>query len=612
MTASDSLPAAGFLQLLDETSRARIAGVSRRIHFERGDTVLEQGDYVDCLYVVESGLLRAEVPDRHGLPFEVARFGPGEYCGEMSFLRGERASATIRVATATDLFVIPHAILGDVSEHHPALMRELAGVVASRLSATNDRFRQLRPGRLLGCVSDRSGLSATFVRAVAQSAAEHLQGPVLMIDLGNCLTGDGTQALSDLECALSDPALLGEHDRFAGQPRPYVGLVPRREAGAIDIGRLLKLLSEYQSRYRLVLVHAVANSASDVSILNDFEGPLIVREAHAGIVADWSAPAKKGAETVLLADHPVVGVGADAIRVIETDLPRLMSARSGDVEPGRSIGWVARHVLRRNVGIALGAGGAKGYAHLGVMAELAKGGIFPDFLAGSSIGAPVAAAVASQMPLDELRRLLDRTFAKALRFTIPVQSFLSGRVLRKELEQIAKGRTFEDLPLPLAIVAVDLWRHSEVVFRSGDVATAMVASMAIPGIFPPVRWQGRQLVDGGVLNPIPNATVAASGADIVIGVKLSNPALGAEPPTRRRPFALRAPPIVDTIQAAFDIMQCKIIEDGAARADVTIEPRFQGTVGLRDFGHADEFIRAGREAVHASLAEIRALLPWAK
>jgi NTE family protein len=185
-------------------------------------------------------------------------------------------------------------------------------------------------------------------------------------------------------------------------------------------------------------------------------------------------------------------------------------------------------------------------------------------------------------------------------------------VLRKELERISKGRTFEELPLPLAIVAVDLRQHSEVVFRSGDLATAMVASMAIPGIFPPVRSQGRQLVDGGVLNPIPNATVAASGADIVIGVKLTNPALGPEPQARRRMFALRAPPIVDTIQAAFDIMQCKIIEDGAARADVTIEPRFHGAIGLRDFGHADEFIQAGRDAVHASLAEIRALLPWTR
>jgi NTE family protein len=236
-------------------------------------------------------------------------------------------------------------------------------------------------------------------------------------------------------------------------------------------------------------------------------------------------------------------------------------------------------------------------------------GVPVDYAAGCSIGAPIAAAIADGMPIPDLKEALDRTFARALKFTIPYSSFLSTRSLRADFERIARGRTFQELRGPLALVAVDQVTRSEVVLKEGSVATAMLASMAIPGIFPPVQIGDRSLVDGALLNPVPNSAVADLGADVVIGLRLSN-AQGPVTASRRRSSPFRAPPIIDTVLNAFEVMQAKIGADGASRANVTISPEFRGPTGLRDFARGDEFVEFGWAAVEVALPKLKEYLPW--
>jgi NTE family protein len=134
--------------------------------------------------------------------------------------------------------------------------------------------------------------------------------------------------------------------------------------------------------------------------------------------------------------------------------------------------------------------------------------------------------------------------------------------------------------------------------------------MAIPGIFAPIELEGRRLIDGGLLNPVPTSTVAALGADIVIGVKLSDPPPAGRMPREGRWTRLGPPPIVDHILSAIDIMQWKIIEDGAAEADVTVSPAFSSPVSLRDFRRGDELMAAGEEAAWEQHPHLKQLLPW--
>src|SRR5688572_20811746 len=177
-------PVEALLAALDDRGREQVTAASTTLEVAEGESVVTLGDYVDRIYMVREGLLRAELLDRHGLPFEVARYGRGEIFGEMSFLRGDRASATVRAVTAVRLTAVPHAVLGEMAEHYPGIMRELAGLVAHRLSETNQRFRQLRPGRAVACITTGSPATVALLRQVALSASRHLRRPVLVLDIG--------------------------------------------------------------------------------------------------------------------------------------------------------------------------------------------------------------------------------------------------------------------------------------------------------------------------------------------------------------------------------------------------------------------------------------------
>lgn len=615
-------PIDNLLNVLDEPGRQLLLRGTESIECRLGDLAIEQGAYVDRLFVVEEGLLRVEVPDRHGLPFEVARYRRGDYFGEMSFLRGDRASATVRAITDARLSTIHHSVLGELAERYPGIMRELAGIVAGRLSETNLRFRQLRPGRALGVVSEGGPWARACLLRVAASVSRHMLRPTCLVDMTGNLLAAAAPAFPSVMNTLADSGLLQVHDRFAGET-DGLAVVDGRGAEA-ELQRFLPLLSDLQARYPLVLVHTESGVAADFRLVDALDGPILIHTEGAPDASWIELASRPGAQTVLLrkSAEPCLPAGLTSLagetgeRVIRV-IPGGQSALEIDVsreaareEPRASVDWVARHLLRRKVGLALGAGGSKGYAHIGVVDRLAQIGVPIDFIAGSSIGSPIAAAVADGMRLGELKRHLDHTFARALRPTVPIHSFLSSRVLAAELTKIARGRRIEDLPMPLSIVAVDLFAREEVVFTTGDVARAMVASMAIPGIFPPSQIAGRHLVDGGLLNPVPNATVAGMGADVVIGVKLSNPVAPHRAQPRR--FAFRAPPIVDTIQVAFEVMQWKITSETAARADITVEPVFVGTTGLRDFSRAAEFVDAGRAAIDSAHSAIQELLPWAR
>jgi NTE family protein len=175
------------------------------------------------------------------------------------------------------------------------------------------------------------------------------------------------------------------------------------------------------------------------------------------------------------------------------------------------------------IGLALGSGAAKGWAHIGVIKALKKLGIQPDVVAGSSVGALVGAAYASGQ-LEALEQwLLGMSNIELLTFfdvNLSRGSIISGDKLFDKLEDYFGTQTIEDLEIALGIVATDLYRGDEVWFRQGHLLNAIRASCAIPGIFAPVKHQHRWLIDGAVTNPLPVSLCRAMGADLIIGVDL--------------------------------------------------------------------------------------------
>ena len=184
------------------------------------------------------------------------------------------------------------------------------------------------------------------------------------------------------------------------------------------------------------------------------------------------------------------------------------------------------------MGLALGSGSARGWAHIGVIRALADAGIRVDCVAGTSIGAAVGAVFASGDldALEDVARDLDwKQVASFYDAVLPKSGLIDGTKLSNFIRRHVKETRIEDLPLPYCAVATDLDTGEEVAICDGDIIEAVRASFSIPGILTPVRWNGRMLVDGGLVNPVPVNVLREMGADFVIAVDLNHGVVGSRP-----------------------------------------------------------------------------------
>lgn len=262
--------------------------------------------------------------------------------------------------------------------------------------------------------------------------------------------------------------------------------------------------------------------------------------------------------------------------------------------------WLARQPLppgEVRVGLALGGGFARGMAHIGVIKALEEANIPIRFLAGTSVGSLLAGAYASGATVEEMA-----AFGKAVRWhdfgkwTFSKMGLASNRRLEAIVRRLFKTKQFEDLKIPLVIIAADLATGRPVLFKEGKLAVAVRASCAYPGLFLPVEHNGTHLVDGGLVRTVPTQSVRDMGADVVVGVALNN----IDPS-----FAPRH--IADVLARSFSIAMQAAEPIWRRHADVVVEPKVE-QFAWDDFEKTPELIAAGEAAVHAALPELRRLL----
>jgi len=251
------------------------------------------------------------------------------------------------------------------------------------------------------------------------------------------------------------------------------------------------------------------------------------------------------------------------------------------------------------IGLVLGAGSARGLAHIGVMQVLLENQIPFDFLVGSSMGALIAAVYACGGDIYMTGKL-----AGALNTSlfwdvgIPRMGFVSGKRIEHFLRLITKGKSFEDLDMPLAVVTTDIETGEKIVIQEGPVHTAVRASISIPGVFAPVRYQNRLLVDGAVAERLPVGVARDLGAEIVLGVDVT---FAEDRKTRIRNT-------LDVILQAVEILERQIFTQVTRhQATVLIQPRL-GNIKSSEFNRAEECIAIGRECALAKLDEIKSVL----
>lgn len=272
------------------------------------------------------------------------------------------------------------------------------------------------------------------------------------------------------------------------------------------------------------------------------------------------------------------------------------------------------------MGLALGGGGVRGMAHILVLELLDEVKLKPVVIAGTSIGAIIGSLYASGMPGKDIRELVSRHFRKSgeplrdvirklaalLRWIGPPKARLgrggglsSDRFLGHLLEAVCTER-FEDLEIPLLVVAADFWAAKEVVFESGKLLPAIRSSMAVPGVFAPVTLDGRVLVDGGLLNPVPYDHLRER-CDLTIAVDVCSSRISDDQ---------ALPNVLEALLGAFDIMQTAAlkVKIGLHPPDIYVRPQV-GNIPIFDFARAEEVFEQAQPAIEDLRRQIR---PWVR
>ena len=253
------------------------------------------------------------------------------------------------------------------------------------------------------------------------------------------------------------------------------------------------------------------------------------------------------------------------------------------------------------VGLALGGGAARGFAHIGVIKALEAQGIVPDIIVGSSAGSVVGALYASGMSGFAMQKLaLELQEDMVTDWTLPNRGVLKGEALQDFINQRVRNLSIQKMPKPLGVVATDLQSGEMILFRVGNTGMAVRASSALPGVFQPVEINGRDYVDGGLTSPVPAQSARTMGADFVIAVDISNVA-------RRN----RLVGTMDVMLQTFAVMGHTISTHEMKDADVVIRP-ITAAVSSTSFEDRHLAILEGEKAAAAIMPELKAKLARAR
>jgi NTE family protein len=289
----------------------------------------------------------------------------------------------------------------------------------------------------------------------------------------------------------------------------------------------------------------------------------------------------------------------------EVDGPRLV-AMYPRAEYSRAVRRIARQMGEVLIGLALGCGAALGFAHVGVLKVLRNEGIPIDIVAGTSMGALVGALWASGKSIEEIEESVSRYKTrldnlKLLDFTFPRRGIIKGGVIRNFLAKEFGKKTFYDLKLPFKAIACDIETRQEVVLESGPLVDAVMASISIPGVFEPVRLNGRILVDGGIINPLPTNVLARMGVNKMIAVNtLPSP---DDVIRSKKKVANIFDIIVNGVQAS----EYLLAEIACQSADVALHP-IVPTMDWFEFFEGRKAIARGEEEAKKFLPDIKELI----
>ena len=548
---------------LDRQTISRILARMARRRFDAEQHLCRQGDAGDSLYLIMDGLVEVWL-EQDGERRLIARLRPGDAVGEMSLLTGEPRAASVVAAVPSEILELDARTFAGVLAEHPIVLRNVALMLIERQKLTNEQILLRRE-----------------------------RGEALAL-----VMGAGTADLADQAIAAAErasPHKVAVIDMTGKIRRPAPSLPADRVAD------MLSALDRMLAAQRIVIVTVDHRQPDLPIVLRQLDRAVcLLTEAEAGRLKACIEAGHAATEWILTGGQAHGVPGLAPLRVIA--LPA--SARDRR--------WLGRHLSRTKLGLALGAGGAKSYAHVGALAVLEDAGYEVDCVAGASFGAIVGSCIAMGMDAGQVRRQLDHLLSLDVcgpYFHLVTEAGGDGpQVFYRALSELAGERACEDLSLPLGILTADLNAQLPHPFVAGPLAQALYAALAIPGLAPPYRLGDCRLIDGVTISPVPVQLTRQLGADITVAVNLmSRDHLEAWPGSGRAgPAPAKEPHHLDPVVETIIMLQTDTSMRNAAEAELTITPRFAPS-SWRDIHLAKLFEAAGRDAAKAQLSALGSL-----
>lgn len=624
---------------------AELAASGEERHYERDSLLFSEGEVVDRFNLVLGGRLEASHDGKI-----IGHVERGETFGQLSLMAEIPSVVTLRVLHDARVFSIPRAAFQKALSSSPEFATNIFKGTAARLAAITLKTRNAVP-RIVAVYSAPAGVGKTrFAINLAAAMAEENAGATLLLDVATekkrllDILGFGPLPLVDLKhIEHRDRNVATEKSRRheAGFDLLRVAHHPERSGDDQGVPPLLSALSKTY-RHIVIDLPPIMDAAiwkflqhADVRVVLSSHEPMHLSQT-ANLLGKLPSPVRvcitrttpemedRRDETEALLGCPV-----DEFLEELPDDDSIAYRLDRNSRYSRAIRRISRGVLDRLVGLALSGGAARGMSHIGVLRVLEEENIEPDIIAGTSIGALIGgiwAAGKNSRALERIARKI-RTSEFFSFFDLafpPSPGLLRGRKIDAFIKNIFGDLRFRDLKIPLRVSATDIDTADEVIFDRGSVAEAVRASIAIPGILRPYIADGRRLVDGAVVSPVPVDSLRERGVSRIIAVNAiptpesfrSYTHSGAERPKIRRGLFGRVfdftpsesiPNLLDIIVRSNHFMEAAIAEESCRAATVMIRP-WAPELHWMDFDAAPRFIDSGEKAARDALPKIRKTL----
>nr|WP_321399893.1 cyclic nucleotide-binding and patatin-like phospholipase domain-containing protein [uncultured Desulfobacter sp.] len=618
-----------------------ITGLFTKESYHKGDVICRQGESGDSMYVIHSGTVSV-FKETDGQSYFVSELKRGNFFGEMSLLSGAYRNSTVEATLDVTVYCLARKNFDILIKTNRSIGLYLSRFYAKRMSAEEENSVPKALAPIFYAVSATGpelGVSH-FLYSVSFHISDESHKKVLVIEPH--LGADRIMVKYDLariECPdqglfrLLPPDsyksadihwyehLSGFHvlqlrtgfsDRLSEiMPVLMAGL---KESYDVIFFNLTHCLNEMERLFvrlcdrTLLLIHnteeklgTVRSRLSNLEAIcgtSSFLGRIRVGVSH--LYGEKGVARQELKQRLGLPETP--GIWVDRSELAMTD--RIDTDKCFPVRGPRA---VAREIAGIRLGLALGAGGARGWAHIGVLKVLEEAGIHIDMISGTSMGALVGGIYAATASVEKLKqstidlfKTRSDTRKKIFDYTLPKQGLFRGDKAAQLVRNAVKNANFLDLMIPTYLVGVDILNEEEVIFETGDVTDAVRSSIAIPAIFSPFKHQGRWMVDGGLLNPVPVDVLLRKGADMVIAVCIESKPSEAE-------TSQKDPGIKQIISQTISIVHSRATSDFVKNADLVLYPDV-GTYAWDDFHQGRALMRHGMEECFERLPDIQKMI----